>query len=193
LIVLAVVRSGGDEDTVPAGLGYILEMGVPLAVGVAIATLLGRDPVVELQLTVPVPYRLTLLRRAAVALAAGVVVAVITDVVLRTGWTPQHGVISGQLVWFAPIVALAGLGLVVGAGLRDPAPAAAVVTSVWLFQELAPQRVPAPLYLFASTQPFSGDWLANRLTLIALAVLAVAFAWLLLGRPAALLASTGAR
>jgi hypothetical protein len=200
LIVLATVRSGGGPETVSVGLGYVLEMGVPLAVGVATTTLVGRDPVLELQLSVPVGYRVTLLRRAAIALAAGALVALLVDAVRRGGATirpagqatwPSSGTV-GLVVWLAPTVALVGLGLLVAAILRDPPPAAGVVVTGWLFEELAPDRVPGPVYLFASTEPFTGDWLANRLTLIAVGAVAVAAAWPQLGRPSLLLTAPDA-
>jgi len=193
VVIVAAGRSGGDARTVPDGLRYILEMAVPLAAGVAVTTLVGRDPVLELQLTLPVEYRATVLRRAAAALAGAVVVAVVVDAVLRGGWPPQRGAPADQLVWASPTLAMAALGLLVAALLREPAAAGAVVATVWLFQELAPQRVPGPLYLFASTERFSGDWMANRLTLVAVAALLVAAAWPVLGRPAWLLSGADAR
>jgi len=210
LVIGAAVRSGGGAGTVSDGLRYILEMAVPLAVGVAVTTLVGRDPVVELQLTLPVAYRATLLRRAAATLAGAVAVATAVEAVpwlgrpsaLRsarlngvaagTGWSP-HGLLTDQLVWAAPTLAMAALGLLVAAMLREPAAAGAVVAIVWLFQELMPQRVPGPLYLFASTGRFSGDWTANRASLTVAAVLLVAAAWPVLGRPSWLLSAAAAR
>src|SRR4051794_12922688 len=96
VVIVAAGRSGGNARTVPDGLGYILEMAVPLAVGVAVTTLVGRDPAVELQLTLPVGYRATLLRRAAATLGGALVVAVAVDAVLRAGWAPQRGALVGQ-------------------------------------------------------------------------------------------------
>jgi len=59
-----------------------LEMAVPLAAGVACASLVGRDPASEIHLTTPTPYRVTLFRRMVVTLAWTAVVAVLAAVAL---------------------------------------------------------------------------------------------------------------
>jgi hypothetical protein len=189
LITAAVGRAGA----VPAGLGDLEEMGVPLAVGVGVTTLVGRDPVLEVQLALPTAYRATVARRAAAVFAAGVLVAVAADVVLRLGWSAAHGVAAGQLVWFAPAAALAAWGLLAAALLREPAAAAAVVACTWLFERVGADRVPGVVYLFDSTDPRPGSWPVNRIVLLALAAGAGLCGWLALGRTAALLRAGGAR
>jgi hypothetical protein len=181
-----------DTDTARILLG-ILEMGVPLAVGVGCASLVGRDPATEIQLTVPTPYRLTLLRRLVLTLGSGAAVAAVTAAVLiATGWWDRwpanHGSLAGQLTWLAPAVALGALGFAAGAVFRAPAAAGAVVTSLWtlqqVFADLAQDHYPARLlYLFATTRGAEpGDWTANRLALLGAAAVLVALALVLLGR-----------
>ena len=76
----------GDTTTARMLLGA-LDMAIPLAAGVACASLAGRGPAVELQLTAPTPYRVTVLRRTAVTLGWTTVVAARTPAVLiATGW-----------------------------------------------------------------------------------------------------------
>jgi hypothetical protein len=170
-----------------------LEMAVPLAASVACASLVGRDPAVEVQLAAPTPYRATLLRRMAVILGWTAAVAALTAVVLiATGWWARwpanHGPIVGQLTWVAPTLGLSGLGFAAGAVFRSPAAAGALVTTVWavqqFFADLAQDHRPGRLlYLFATTRgAVPGDWLANRLALVAAAAAFVGLALVVLGR-----------
>lgn len=171
----------------------VLEMAVPLAAGVGCASLVGRDPATEIQLTVPTPYRFTLLRRLTLTLGWTAVIATLTAVVLiATGWWERwpanHGAFAGQLTWLAPTLGLGAVGFAAGAVFRSPASAAAAVTTLWTFQQvfadLAQRHYPGRLlYLFATTRgAVSGDWLANRLALVGVAAALLALALVLLGR-----------
>lgn len=182
----------GDTSTARILLGA-LEMAIPLAAGVSCASLVGRDPAVELQLTAPTAYRVTLLRRTAVAVGWAAAVAVVLAVALIvTGWwgrwPANHGTVAGQLTWVAPTVALSGVGLAAGAVFRSPAAAGALVTTLWavqqFFADLAQRHGPGRLlYLFATTRGAApGDWAANRLTLVAAGLALAALAVVLLGR-----------
>jgi hypothetical protein len=180
----------GDATTARFLLGG-LEMGVPLAAGVGCASLVGRDPAVELQLAVATPYRVTLLRRLAVTLGWAAVVAGVTAAVLiATGWWARwpdnHGPVAGQLTWAAPVVGLGAVGFAAGAVFRGPAAAGALVTTLWMFQqlfaELAQLHLPGRLlYLFATTRgTVPGDWTGNRLALLGAAATLVALALVVL-------------
>jgi hypothetical protein len=183
----------GDTTTARILLGA-LEMAVPLAAGVACASLVGRDPAAELQLTAPTAYRVTLLRRLAVTLAWTAAVAALTATVLiATGWWARwpanHGALAGQLTWVAPTLGLGGAGFAAAAVSRSPAAAGALVTTLWAVQQffagLAQEHLPGRLlYLFATTRgAVPGDWTANRLTLIGAGLALTALALLVLGRP----------
>jgi hypothetical protein len=182
----------GDTTTARILLGA-LEMAIPLAAGVASASLVGRDPAVELQLTAPTPYRVTLLRRLAVTLGWAAAVAALTAAVLiATGWWARwpanHGVFAGQLTWVAPTVGLSGVGFAAGAVFRSPASAGALVTTLWaiqqFFADLAQQHLPGRLlYLFATTRgAVPDDWTANRLALLGAGTALIALALVVLGR-----------
>jgi len=181
-----------DTTTARILLGAV-EMAVPLAVGVGCASLVGRDPAVELQLAAPTPYRVTLLRRMAVTLGWAVVVAGLTAAVLiATGWWARwpadHGPFAGQLTWAAPTAGLGAVGFAAGAVFRSPAAASALVTTLWavqqFFAELMQQHLPGRLlYLFATTRgAVPGDWTANRLALLGAAVTLVVVAQVVLAR-----------
>lgn len=182
----------GDASTARILLGA-LEMALPLAAGVACASLVGRDPAVELQLAAPTPYRGTLLRRMAVTLAwAAAVAAVTAGVLIATGWWARwpanHGPFAGQLTWLAPTLGLSGVGFAAAAVFRSPAAGGALVTTLWAIQQFfaGPAQQHAPgrlLYLFATTRGAApGDWLANRLALLAAGAALIAVALVVLGR-----------
>ena len=159
----------GDTTTARILLG-VLEMAVPLAAGVGCASLVGRDPAVELQLTVPTPYRFTLLRRHGGDAGLG-----------RGGRRADGGradrdrlvgALAGEPRAVRRAAHLAGadarpwarVGFAAGAAFRGPAAAGALVTTLWTFQQffadLAQQHLPGRLlYLFATTRgAVPGDW-----------------------------------
>jgi hypothetical protein len=182
----------GDTTTARILLGA-LEMAIPLTAGVACASLVGRDTAVELQLTAPTPYRVTLLRRMAVALVwTATVAALMAAVLIATGWWARwpanHGAVAGQLTWVAPTLGLSGVGFAAGAVFRSPAAAGALVTTLWAIQQFfagpAQQHLPGRLlYLFATTRgAMPGDWTANRLTLLGAGAALIALAVVVLGR-----------
>jgi hypothetical protein len=182
----------GDTTTARILLGA-LEMAIPLAAGVACASLVGQDPAVELHLTARTPYRVTLLRRMAVTLVWTATVAALMAVVLIAAgwwgrWPANHGVFAGQLTWVAPTLGLSGVGFAAGAVFRSSAAAGALVTTLWAIQQffagLAQQHLPGRLlYLFATTRGAEpGDWTANRLTLLGAGAALTALALVVLGR-----------
>ncbi|TQS43764.1 hypothetical protein [Cryptosporangium phraense] len=180
-----------DSSTARVLLGT-LEMAIPLAAGVACASLVGHDAAIELQLTSPTRYRVTLVRRMVVTLGWSAALALGTAVVLIvTGWWarwPQnHGAVVGQLTWVAPTLGLSGLGFALAALFRSAAAAGALVTTIWAIQQffagasqLGPGRL---LYLFATTRGAApDDWTANRLTLLGAAAVFITLAVVVLGR-----------
>jgi hypothetical protein len=190
---LGLAGTLSSEATTARVLLGTLEMAVPLAAGVGCASLVGRDPATEIQLTVPTPYRFTLLRRLVVTLGWAAAVAALAAVVLiATGWWERwpanHGTLAGQLTWLAPTLGLGAVGFAAGAAFRGPAAAGAVVTSLWILQQvfadLVQQHYPGRLlYLFATTGgAVPGDWAANRLTLIGVAAVLIVLALVVLDR-----------
>lgn len=187
LVLLALLDGGGAEDR---NLLAALEMALPLAAGVGAASLVGRDPAAELQLTMPTSYRSTLLRRLAVTLGwAALLAVVVVGVLVTAGWLPEdRDVLSGQLIWLAPTVWLGGLGFLAGAALRSPAAAGGLVTTWWIVQQVFPGLLQGrdwsrPLFLFATMRGAAPqDWAANRLTLVTTSLVLGGLGWVLLGR-----------
>ena len=94
----------------------------------------------------------------------------------------------GQLVWLAPTLWLAAVGLLAGAVFRGPAAASGLVAVLWIFEQIFAGAVQEHwwsrmLYLFATIRgAVPADWTANRLALLATAIVPGIAAWLLLGR-----------
>ncbi|GAA0264143.1 hypothetical protein [Cryptosporangium japonicum] len=192
-IAAALANPMPSDTTTARILLGTLEMAIPLAAGVACASLVGRDPAVELQLTSPTSYRVTLLRRLGVTLGWAAAFAVPTAAVLiGTGWWARwpanHGALVGQLTWVAPTLGLSALGFAAAAVFRSPAAAGALVTTIWAIQQFfagaaQEHRAGRLLYLFATTRGAApDDWTANRLTLLGAAAALIALALVVLGR-----------
>lgn len=199
IVLVAALNAARQTDLNTARtLFAALEMAAPLAAGIGAASLVGRDPAAELLLTMPTAYRSVLLRRLGVTVGWTALVAVLlAGSLLATGWWARwpanHGALLGQLTWLAPTVGLAALGFLAAAAFRAPAAAGGLVAICWVFQQLfagaaQEQHWSRLLYLFATTRgAVPADWTANRLTLIGVAAVLAALAWLLLGRSERLL------
>lgn len=196
LLVLAAFQEG-DSATARLLFG-VLEVAIPLAAGVVAASLVGRDPAVELQLSVVRGYRTTLLRRLTIGFGWAAALALVVAVALAvSGWwyrlPAAPNPVAGQLVWLAPTLWLSGFGFLLGALLRNPAAAGGMVAGMWTvslvfstaFESHALLR---PLYLFTTTLAVVDDtWLANRLVLLATGAAMLTVGWLLLARTERLL------
>lgn len=193
--VLAVAVLASASGTPPARTGRLLlaatEAVLPLAAGVTAAAVVAREPAVELQLSLPTPYRTTLCRRLLVMSAWPALLAtVLTAVMAGAGWWPSaHPLPSGVLVWLPPLLWLAALGAAVAVGSRSVGAASAAVAGIWLAEQLftgvfADSGWLRTLYLFpASRLPGADGWAAGRVLLLVTAGVLCAAVWLLLARP----------
>lgn len=192
------IRLDQPDASTALVLQSMLELALPLAAGMGAANLVGRDPVVELQLTLPTAYRGTVLRRLTVTAGWVAVTALATATFMVASgwwhrWPEARPALAGQLTWLAPTLALCGLGLLAGALSGSPAVASVVVASVWVFEyaaagPLQEHRWSRLLYLFATTRGTTAqDWAANRVTLLIAGAAMTTAGWLLLRRPSRLL------
>lgn len=190
---IAVADTGADDLSTARTFFSVLEMAVPLAAGIGAASLVGRDPATELQLSVPMSYASTLLRRLTITMAwAALVALVVVGCLMATGWWARwpanHGALAGQLTWLAPTLGLGGLGFLAGVVFRSPASAGGVVATFWIVEQIfadtaQEHRWSRLLYPFATTRgTVSGDWAENRLVLVVVGLLLTASGWLLLHR-----------
>jgi len=191
--------SATHEQTMRMLVGW-LEVGLPLTAGIGGASLVGRDPAVELQLSMPTGYAVTLLRRLAVTVGWPALLALAGNVILlATGWWPAEYVAGESvLVWAAPLLLLGMLGAFLAVWLRNAAAASGLVAAVWLVQLLfSPLFVGTPvlreLYLFPTSMvPGMPGWGINRLVLLVAAAALLLGTCALLSRPHRLLAGEDA-
>jgi len=199
--VAALAAAGGAPPgrvarVVTAG----LELGLPLAAGFVAATVVAHEDALELQLGLPTRYRTTVVRRLALlAIWVGLVAAATAAGAVGFGWrvVPTPFVV-GQLAWLAPLLCFVAAGAGLALLTRSRSASAAFLGGMWVGQNLFAEFLAGrdwsrPVFLFATTYaPDAGFWLANRLSLVGIAVLVALGVWGLLNGGEALLAAEDA-
>lgn len=165
-----------------------LEIGVATAVGMTTASFIARDPLLELQLSLPTPYRKTLSRRLGLLLLWSALIGIVATVVARVAGHPLSPVsfIESQLVWFSPLIWFMGAGALLTLVLRSNAGGSAVIAGIWIGENLigkhfADHAWSQPIFLFATSYlPGASFWLDNRLELAAMGLVmcGLVFLWL---------------
>jgi len=184
LLVGNVVRSG-----IAALLIAVLEACLPLTAGIVLATVAVQDASLELLLTLPAVYRWVVFLRFALILGWTLLVEFLATLALSIflPWVPVKPLGALQLTWLAPSLWLAGAGMLLALLLRSRTSSGAMLGCVWLFQLLfhgyfVQYGWTWPWFLFATLYtPDAPFWLANRLELIATALVFLAAAWCFLG------------
>ena len=186
---------GGQADRI---LSEVLDV-LPVIGGIGAASIVTGDPALELQLSLPTVFRLTMLRRLALALGwtslLGLGCALWLAASGRLTWPISP--FGDQLIWMAPMLWLAGLGEALSLAMGAAAPGSSLVGMVWVLElalgtSLAELPALRPVLLFLRFDPaHAADWTVNRLTLLALAALGLGLAAWLLGRPEWLLRGEG--
>ena len=162
-----------------------LEAGLPLAAGVAATAVTLQEPAIELHLTLPTPYRLTLLRRLALLLGwtALIEVAVTLALAASAPWALLKPGPVGVLMWLAPSLWLAAVGALLALLLRSWSAGGALLGGLWVTQPVLHGYFAAtgwlrPWFLFATsydaTAPF---WLTNRVEVIITALAVIVGLW----------------
>ena len=168
-----------------------LEACLPLAIGIVLSTVAVQDASLELLLTMPATYRGILFLRFALLLGWTLLVELCATLVLYLllPWVPGEPLLVGQLAWLAPSLWLAGAGILLALLLRSRASSGALLGCIWLFQltfhgYFAQHNWMQPWFLFATLfNPGAAFWLANRLELIATALILLVAAWWFLRNP----------
>jgi hypothetical protein len=172
--------SGSEPPQLSRMLAAYLEAGLPLAAGLAAASVVAEDPALDLQLSFETRYRTTVLRRLGALLSISALCAVLWSSALRLsglwGAWVREPFVWGQLVWLSPLLFCAALGAVLALLLRGRTAAGAVLGGLWLVQMLFAGHFLTngwlrPFYLFATLRAPGADfWLDNRLALVGAAV-----------------------
>ncbi len=168
-----------------------LEACLPLAAGILLANVAVQDASLELLLTMPVTYRSIAFLRFALILGWTLLVELFATLVLYAflPWVTAEPLFSGQLMWLAPSLWLAGAGILLSLLLRSRASSGAILGCIWLIQltfhgYFALYNWTQPWFLFATLfTPRASFWLTNRLELIVGALILFAATWWFLRNP----------
>jgi len=188
-----------------------LEIILPLAAGVVVATITSHDPAIELQLSMPKRYDRTALGRLTIVASWTIIIALISSIsifALKLAFVPQMSqpssaplqFLTGQLTWIAPLLWLVAIGLCL-ALLRSRAASGALLGGIWIVEIIFKDYFAAttwlhPVFLFPTTllplvgplpQAILNSWLTNRFELIGTALVLLLLGWLLLRNPEGLL------
>jgi len=193
-----------------------LEIILPLAAGVVVATITSQDPAIELQLSMPRRYDRTALGRLTIIAGWTIVIALLSSITIFTlkltfvpqpsqSWPAPLQFLTGQLTWLAPLLWLVAVGLCLALLFRSRAASGALLGGIWIAEIIFKDYIAAtnwlnPVFLFTTTLlPLVGTappdifnlWLSNRFELIGTALVLLLVGWLLLRNPEGLLKTSG--
>ncbi|HEX4204004.1 MAG TPA: hypothetical protein VHZ51_07360 [Ktedonobacteraceae bacterium] len=209
LVLLTIFLSAMKVDHVRLSqiLTASLEMLLPLATGVMVATFVSPDHAIELQLTFPRMYRVTaFLRLLLMSCWTGCVAAIssvflyhwkylrIPAVINAWGAIPQ--VFVEQLTWLAPLSWLVSVGLCIALLTRSRTASSAILAGIWIAEAVfygyfIYTSWLQPLFLFPTTlAPYITFWFTNRYIVLGTALVFFVLGWLLLHNTEALLQGT---
>jgi hypothetical protein len=167
-----------------------IEGAVPLVAGIGAAWITSQDSALELQLSLPVPYRRTIWRRMALFLIWSALIEVLAVIVMVASWPwmlPTDSPVEYLLVWLAPLLWFTAWGAGLALALRNRVASVALLGVVWvaelLFHEtLATQGWTQAIFVFATMFDASTSfWGTNRAELLGTAVLLLFAIWWYLG------------
>jgi hypothetical protein len=190
-----------------------LEIILPIATAVVVATIASHDPAIELQLTTPRKYARTAMGRMALIVTWAIGIALLSSVILYslrmayvpqqlTSWATPLQFLTDQLTWLAPLLWMVAVGLCLALLLRSRAASAAILGSVWILEIIFKDYLAAttwlhPVLLFPTTlilfpttlipNSIFWTWLFTRLEIVVTGVVLLLLGWLLLQYPEGLL------
>lgn len=168
-----------------AYLGFI----VPLIGGILAAYGVLDDPALELRFSTPVRAEQTLLARVGLILAVQAACSLVFQIfigALGIDLSPLGGLLSVQLVWFLPTLALAALGSAGALAGAQTAMGAFLVGAVWLVQLIMNSWLKLnarQVFLFLGVLvPDHPDLILNQCVLFAGSIVLLLVSWALLRR-----------
>ncbi len=206
-LLLTLANRNVTAVTMARAIGGSLEMLLPMAAGIVVATIATHDPAIELQLTMPHCYHRTANARFLFILLWSAVVSLLTSVLLLVlghwrlpaqiaHWSQPWQFLAWQLTWLSSTLWLVALGLALSLLLRSRSVSGALI-GVFSFAEIVFHSVfdsynfLHPFNLFPLTfTPGVDYWLANRVELLGMAAVLLILAWFLLRRSELLLSHT---
>lgn len=203
-----------NNDVLPRFLMGGLEMILPLAAGIITVMLTSHDQAIEIQLTVPRLYHLTVLRRLLLLLSWCTLVGLLTSLIIATlnlnllsidlgSWPLALSFPLAQLSWIAPLIWFVCAGFCLGALLRNWVAGTTVLSAIWLLEIVFKDYLKATdslhsIFFFATTlTPIElvtsstfGAWLTVRWQMCAIAAAFLFIGWLLTHNTEAVLKSS---
>lgn len=167
---------GAERATVARLCVAALELGLPLAAGVAAASVASEDPAIDIQLSLKTRYRVTLGRRLALLVFWTSLLALAWTLGLHLAglwelWVPEN-LLAGQLVWISPLSLFVAAGAALSLATGSRTASGAVLGGLWVFENLSrdlflTEEWLMPLFPFATTYAAGADlWLENRFALL---------------------------
>ncbi len=202
--VFALISNNPASSTAHL-LGSSLEMFLPIAVGTTVTLVCIRDPALELQLTFPRSYASTAIKRLTIIIGWTACLALINSLLLSlfklNSWPTQFQhwpiftqYLLAQLIWCAPLLWFAGLGLCLALLTRSFVASTAVLGGIWIIEVLFLKNLlPGNAWLqsvllFPTTLlPEATFWLSSRITVLITAAIMLILSWFLLHRTESLL------
>jgi hypothetical protein len=202
--VLLLAIANHNVTTVARSMGASLEVLLPMAAGVVVATVATYDRAIELQLTMPRKYHHTANARFLFILLWSAVVSLLTSFllyvthywrlpVLIAHWDQPWQFLTWQLTWLSSTLWLVALGLVLSLLIRSRSASGALISvlsvaELYFHDVFMNNSMLHPVYLFPLTfSPDASYWLVNRIELLGTAAVLFVLAWFLLRLPELLL------
>ncbi|MGH2506149.1 MAG: hypothetical protein ACRDHZ_01805 [Ktedonobacteraceae bacterium] len=203
-LLIALVNRAMNLITIARSMGSSLEILLPMAAGVVVATVATHDPALELQLTMPRRYHRTANARFLYILLWSAIIALLTSFILaRVGylrqidqiaqWSQPWQFLAWQLTWLSSMLWLVALGLLLSLLVRSRSASGALICALSIGEivfhsGMAQNPLLFLIYLFPLTfSPDTSAWLFNRLELLGTALILLLIAWFLLRLPELLL------
>lgn len=193
-----------------------MEMVLPLMAGAIAAAVTHHDQAIELQLTMPKKYHVTVLHRVLVILVWTTIVTLLSSmitVLLKLEFLPYPAQMTspplqflvGQLSWVATLLWCVGLCLCLTTLLHSNTASTTLLGCLWILEIIYRGTFVStewlrPFFLFPTTllplagpapQAFFNFWLINRLEVLGTALVLLFVGWLLLHNTEGLLKGSG--
>jgi hypothetical protein len=203
-LLLILVQHNMSASNIRRAIAGSLEVLLPMAAGVIVATVATHDPAIELQLTMPRKYDRTAFGRFLLIFFWMALVSFLTALLLYllgdqrvplqiATWNEPWQFLTWQLNWLASNVWLMAVALVLSLLVRSRSASGALVGAFAVIELFAHDDFNhtlwlRPVYLFPLTfSPDADYWLVNRFELIGTALVLFLCGWFLLRLPELLL------
>ena len=184
-----------------------LEMVLPLTAGLLTTTIVSYDTAIELQMTMPKTYRMTVFVRLSLIIFWTGCLTLFSSVFVYhlrfwrvpsqvETWKVLPQFLIGQLTWIAPLFWFVGVGFSLALLIRSRSASSALLGGIWMIEAIfygyfAIIDWLKPLFLFPTTlAPGISFWLSNRIELLITALVLLLLDWFMLQNTEKLLQGT---